>query len=292
MSLSAGAKTMRKVTLPEKIHWHPEKLPGVGMLEAENCAQRWKVFHETYTICHVLKIFDMDSHTWFYKRRKYFGRPGGLMLMEPGEHHIDQNVKGSGTFWVIQLNPKLFEDQVRKGFLRGSPHLTNGATSNPDLVRAMSRLRISLKLPSSELEKGSRLAEVMRILTDKCCEGKPSSPIDPGISCLSRAKEYIRAHFSESIGFTELANQFGISLSNMDHLFVKYFGIAPKKYQAMLRVAEVRKQLDRGVPPSCIEAGFFDQAHLYRVFKQMTGVTPGEYQNGKPRISLKLQPNG
>ena len=47
-----------------------------------------------------------------------------------------------------------------------------------------------------------------------------------------------------------------------------------------MRVREACDRLLRGVPADEIahDAGFADQSHMTRVFKAVTGMTPGEYR--------------
>ena len=58
------------------------------------------------------------------------------------------------------------------------------------------------------------------------------------------------------------------------------FGLTPMRYLASLRVEAAREALAAGA--SCADAawaaGFSDQAHLTRAFKERLGMTPGFYQ--------------
>jgi AraC-like DNA-binding protein len=56
-------------------------------------------------------------------------------------------------------------------------------------------------------------------------------------------------------------------------------GLPPHAFQLDLRIARARALLAAGDPPAAVAAacGFYDQAHLTRVFKQAVGVPPGRY---------------
>ncbi len=62
--------------------------------------------------------------------------------------------------------------------------------------------------------------------------------------------------------------------------FTAAFGLTPMRYLASLRVEAAREALAAGA--SCADAawaaGFSDQAHLTRAFKERLGMTPGFYQ--------------
>ena len=62
--------------------------------------------------------------------------------------------------------------------------------------------------------------------------------------------------------------------------FTAAFGLTPMRYLASLRVERARELLARGAScaDAAFQAGFSDQAHLTRAFKERLGVTPGFYQ--------------
>jgi AraC family transcriptional regulator len=58
-------------------------------------------------------------------------------------------------------------------------------------------------------------------------------------------------------------------------------GLAPHRYLLQVRVAHVKALLrdsDRDLALIAMDAGFFDQSHMTRVFRRLTGVTPGVFR--------------
>ncbi|BAN77795.1 helix-turn-helix domain-containing protein [Adlercreutzia equolifaciens] len=70
--------------------------------------------------------------------------------------------------------------------------------------------------------------------------------------------------------------------------FTAAFGLTPMRYLTSLRVESAREALASGA--SCAEAalaaGFSDQAHLTRAFKERLGMTPGFYQRAVTESSV------
>jgi len=62
--------------------------------------------------------------------------------------------------------------------------------------------------------------------------------------------------------------------------FRKATGLPPHAYLRQLRVERARELLFRRMPLAevALAAGFADQAHFTRTFKQITGTTPGRYR--------------
>ena len=64
--------------------------------------------------------------------------------------------------------------------------------------------------------------------------------------------------------------------------FHREVGMPPAAYRRALRVQAAQKLLRRGEPlrDVALTCGFYDQPHLTRHFKAVTGVTPKRYRDG------------
>ena len=80
--------------------------------------------------------------------------------------------------------------------------------------------------------------------------------------------------------FKQVAAAAGLDKYRALRSFTAAFGLTPMRYLASLRVEAAREALAAGA--SCVDAawaaGFSDQAHLTRAFKERLGMTPGFYQ--------------
>ncbi|MFZ6643937.1 DUF6597 domain-containing transcriptional factor [Undibacterium sp. TC4M20W] len=69
---------------------------------------------------------------------------------------------------------------------------------------------------------------------------------------------------------------------SLQRLFQKYVGIGPKWVIQRYRLHEAVAQVQAGKTLSwtalALELGYFDQAHFVRDFRQLVGMTPGEYE--------------
>jgi AraC-like DNA-binding protein len=81
----------------------------------------------------------------------------------------------------------------------------------------------------------------------------------------------------------DLAKKFSMSTSSLEKLFSSYIGISAKNYMKIIRLNKsVRyyKKQSKYYPnltSTGIEAEFYDQSHFIKDFKQISGVTPGQY---------------
>jgi AraC-like DNA-binding protein len=83
-----------------------------------------------------------------------------------------------------------------------------------------------------------------------------------------------------------LAAELGWSHKRLIAVFHHQFGLTPKRAARVMRFARVVRCLESVPEPRWAEiaadCGYYDQAHLYRDFRQFAGVTPADYFAGRP----------
>ena len=97
---------------------------------------------------------------------------------------------------------------------------------------------------------------------------------------LAGAREYLRAHVADPVSLCQLARIAGLSKYYFLRTFSRAYGVTPHEYQMQLRLEHARQLIAEGRALSYVayDAGFADQSHLTRRFKQSYGVTPGAYR--------------
>lgn len=107
----------------------------------------------------------------------------------------------------------------------------------------------------------------------------PANPAAPNPAAQAMAA-YLREHAPTTVRLEEVAAAAGLDKYRALRSFTAAFGLTPMRYLASLRVEAAREALAAGA--SCADAawaaGFSDQAHLTRAFKERLGMTPGFYQ--------------
>lgn len=112
----------------------------------------------------------------------------------------------------------------------------------------------------------------------------PSAALTAFASALGRA--------IEARGPSELevlAEAAGISIRHVERLFARFLGIPPRALGRVLRFQTALQRLMRD--PGCtlaevaVDAGYFDQAHFVRDFREMTGGVPRGYRGYFPPSS-------
>jgi len=86
--------------------------------------------------------------------------------------------------------------------------------------------------------------------------------------------------------------QTGYSERRFATLFTGAIGLTPKLYTRVQRLSRVVGDLTRGrkdLAQIALDAGYYDQAHFNRDFRDLTGATPGSYVPLEGRSSLHVE---
>ena len=103
-------------------------------------------------------------------------------------------------------------------------------------------------------------------------------PVTPMPEWLSAAAELIRSEYSRNVSLSQVAAASGVHRATLAAGFRRYFGKSVGDYITDLRVAHARQELQkthRRVAEIALEAGFYDESHMGRVFRRLFRVSPG-----------------
>ena len=97
---------------------------------------------------------------------------------------------------------------------------------------------------------------------------------------LQTALAFIQAHFAEQLSLTTVADHVGVHPVHLARTFRAAYQTSLAAHVRQLRIEFARQQLAGPAPLSeiAIAAGFYDQSHFSRCFKQHTGLTPAAYR--------------
>ena len=82
-----------------------------------------------------------------------------------------------------------------------------------------------------------------------------------------------------AVAVASLAQQSGLSTRQVERMFQEHVGLAPKTFGRLARIARAVKLGDSGGDWATIamDAGYFDQSHMAREFRELIGETPAAF---------------
>jgi AraC-like DNA-binding protein/ligand-binding sensor protein len=99
---------------------------------------------------------------------------------------------------------------------------------------------------------------------------------------------YATAHLHESFIVKDLATHLRCHPDFLSRKFKQYTGLELSAYLLQIRIARAKQLLDNpkiGIEDAAEQSGFSDRGHFSKVFRRLTGQTPGEY---KRNLSNKI----
>ena len=278
-----GDEIRQTVEIDQPRVWRSASLPGVELTVGVNAGRRCRLLHESYALCVVPYRGNADTvlTKWRYRGHELVYRPGAIGIEEPGEIHTCLRVYSPIRYCMLRIAPVLMQEAAA-GLGLGQVHFPSALSPRPGLYRLFSLFYGSVVDEDRRLEQQTRLTDVLRVLLTESRAPQPLAAPRVSQRSLERAREYLEAHVSEPIGLQELAGVAGLSRFHLSRTFAQRFGLSPHAYQNQLRLRAVRERLREGTRLDSIEAGFFDQSHMIRHFRDSMGMTPGEFASPRP----------
>jgi AraC-like DNA-binding protein len=261
--------------------WRDPALPFVEVRDVLDGRQLCyaKHSHDTFSIGAIT----MGRSTYLNEKARERIGAGSVVLMNPGDVHACNPIEGQpwsyqmfyvDVAWLTKLQHQL-------GFDRNHPLRAFSAilSQDPALHAGLTGLyRLLIEPQAESLAKHCALLEFFSDLQQRL-EPAPASPREDSPR-LELAAEFIRAHCTEPLKLEAICAAAGLSASYLSRSFRRRYGMTPHAYLINRRIQFAQARLRHGddIVEVALAAGFADQAHLQRTFKQLLAATPGQYR--------------
>lgn len=222
-------------------------------------------------------------------KNEYRIQKGDLVVIGAmSSHEIPQNSKENRRVLVIEAGPMLLSDYFEP--------FSQKASSNPilKLEESDSAFRSVLEETAMHIESRSDFSELLiKGNIFKVCgytlnkitsynDTDHSTKALRSISNVEKAIDMIYSHFSEPLDIETIASLCGYSKSHFCKIFKNITGETFHNVlnNHRLKIAcSLLKETDLSVETIATKCGFADSKSFCRVFKQIFGITPGNYRN-------------
>ncbi|MFP2931765.1 helix-turn-helix domain-containing protein [Pyxidicoccus sp. 3LG] len=265
--------------------WRDDRLPFIEAREVQDGRKVCyaKHFHETFSI----GVITGGRSTYLNQAARSQVGAGAVVVMNPGDVHACNPIDDQpwsyrmlyvDTRWLASLQHELGLDANQ-----GYHPFASILSTEPVLYAAFNRLYDVLTAPDAEPLRKHSTAVTFFTQAQQYLNPSASLPqhANPRIE---RAADFISDNCTRPLKLDEICQAAELSASYLIRAFKKRYGMTPHAFLVNRRVQFARAQLKRGhgIAEVAHEAGFADQAHFQRAFKQLLAATPGQYQ-GQPR---------
>jgi AraC-like DNA-binding protein len=252
----------------------------LGLLQASYVHHAYPRHSHDY---YVISLVERGLQSFTHKGAKYFTPPGGVILINPGAVHTGEAADENG-FQMRCLYPTIPHMQAAVFELTGRhqqlPFFREVRVDHGWARDSILGLHRALVQETSTLERESRFTWTLAQLIHHYADLRFSEQrLRRERKAIQRVRRYIEECFSQGISLDELAAHVSLSPYYLLRAFRAEVGMPPHAYQESVRIRHAQRLIKAGEPLAEVaaEVGFSSQSHLTQRFKQIIGVTPGQY---------------
>jgi len=227
--------------------------------------------HSHDTVC--LTLLTRGTECTQVHRQELMTPFKSISLTYPEEIHANPNKnKGSYSFLTYYISP----DVLTHFHGNEKFYFKNRVIEDEDLFNLLAQFANSNSASSNDFEY------ILKYLIQFHFTSLPNHTTEEQLSELDFTEviKFIDQKFAERLTIEQLAKMKNLSRFSFIRQFKKAKGITPSQYITLKRILAAKQLLRRGHPivDAVYNTGFYDQSHMSRNFKKITGMTPRTYQ--------------
>lgn len=250
------------------------KRQGSGLIlsELKHEAGR-KLPSHSHELAYFCLLLNGDYWEQFGPKRITY-KPLAVMFHPPGTTHIDEIGPGGGRFFSVEVKTEWI-DRLRECL--GGVDLDSSLHEGDLAWLAMRLYREHKQMDACSMLTIEGLVLEMLAIVGRMRDIKEQN----GPPWLSRVSEFLNSEFRNNFKVQDIAKEIGVHPFHLSRVFRTVHKQTIGEYVQKLRVTYACRLLalpDNDLATVALSAGFADQSHFTRVFKNLTGLTPGTFR--------------
>lgn len=215
------------------------------------------------------------TYTESYGQKTRDCKASSLVFHPPGEKHaVEFHTKGARIFRV-EIKPECLERVREHTSVLDRPLGFQGGWSACLAARLYNEFRATDPAAPLAIE-GLTLEILAEASRDEVISYECHPP-----RWLRQARDLLHDQFSENLSLADVAEAVRVHPVYLARAWRKHFHCTVGQYLRRLRIESACREIarsDASLAEIAVAAGFYDQSHFSRTFKNITGLTPAEYR--------------
>lgn len=229
--------------------------------------------HSHERACFVIAFRGSFSET--YGKRSRQVKPSTLIFRPAGEAHSEQFNSGGAHCLNIEIEQEWLQRAPVESAL-----VSDSADYQSSLLTSLS-LKLCHELRETDAASTLSIEGLTLEIIAAASRGSVKQSKCQTPKWLEQAREFIHAHFAESLTLAQIAELAAVHPVHLAREFRKHFHSSPANYITQLRIELACRELakpDTQLAHVASATGFYDQSHFSKTFKRLTGMTPTRYR--------------
>lgn len=261
--------------------WHAPDIGDLELLKATYISHAFsRHTHQGY----VIGMIERGAEVFYYRGETHVALPGDVVVINPDEVHTGHS--GDKQGWTYRMlyptvqTLKMVADAMADRPVE-MPWFPQAVIKDRPLAVKIRQLHMLLERSTSQMERQENYYDVMgELIRTKAGNAPTTKKQGFERQAVKKARQLINDTLSENISLETISDHVGLSPFYFARIFRQHTGLPPHAYRKQQRIQMAKQLLSTQMPISqvAIATGFSDQSHLTRHFKQIVGVTPGQYK--------------
>ena len=195
-----------------------------------------------------------------------------ILLFPETEHYYHPDYSWESK-WVVWNGSEAEKLIAMKYFSSKKPVIKNAFSVIND-AHAKLDVLMNKETPGAILERKVSLFDMLLELHKRSETGTSSNA-----NTVKTAIDYIDTNLAKDLSLEEIATYCGFSVPHFRRIFKAETGVAPKEFIITRKIAKAKEYIFARIPvkETSEMLGFNDEFYFRKVFKKVTGLTPGKF---------------